>query len=102
MLNTAAPLAVWFLGTQSTRTGGSCAKVTGRRHGPIGAPPTGPFVTINCNAIAIGLTNGALLGAGGAIARALGGALFLNDLFMLPRALDLSREKFGYRLETLG
>jgi two-component system response regulator HydG len=57
-----------------------------RRLHDIGRTPEGPFITINCDAIASGQSDVALFGAGGAIERAQGGTLFLNDLFLLPRA----------------
>ena len=57
-----------------------------RRLHDIGRTPKGPFVMVNCDAIAGDHSEMALFGAGGAIERAKGGTLFLNDLFMLPRA----------------
>lgn len=59
-----------------------------RRLHDIGRNPKGPFVTVNCDAYASGHSDLALFGAGGAIERAQGGTLFLNDLFNLPRALQ--------------
>lgn len=56
-----------------------------RRLHEIGRRPKGPFVTINCDAIADGPSDLALFGPGGALERAQGGTLFLNDLFLLPR-----------------
>jgi two-component system, NtrC family, response regulator HydG len=55
-----------------------------RRLHEIGRTPKGPFVTINCDAYA----ETPLFGPDGAIARAQGGTLFLNDLFSLPRPLQ--------------
>lgn len=55
-----------------------------RRLHEIGRTPKGPFVTINCDACA----ETPLFGKDGAIERAQGGTLFLNDLFSLPRPLQ--------------
>jgi two-component system response regulator HydG len=59
-----------------------------RRLHDIGRTPKGPFVTVNCEAFANGPTDTALFGPGGAIERAQGGTLFLNDLFAMPRVLQ--------------
>ena len=59
-----------------------------RRLHEIGRTPNAPFVTVNCDAYASGHSDVALFGPGGAIERAQGGTLFLNDLFSLPRALQ--------------
>jgi two-component system, NtrC family, response regulator HydG len=55
-----------------------------RRLHEIGRTPKGPFVMINCDAFA----ETPLFGKDGAIERAHGGTLFLNDLFSLPRPLQ--------------
>ena len=55
-----------------------------RRLHEIGRTPKGPFVTVNCDAF----TETPLFGKDGAIERAQGGTLFLNDLFSLPRPLQ--------------
>lgn len=59
-----------------------------RRLHDIGRTPKDPFVTVNCDAFAGGHAEVPLFGTGGAIERAEGGTLFLNDLFTLPRALQ--------------
>lgn len=59
-----------------------------RRLHDIGRTPKAPFVTVNCDAYAHGHSDMALFGPGGAIERAQGGTLFLNDLLSLPRALQ--------------
>lgn len=59
-----------------------------RRLHEIGRTPQAPFVTVNCDAYANGLSEVTLFGPGGAIERAQGGTLFLNDLFTLPRGLQ--------------
>lgn len=59
-----------------------------RRLHEIGRTPKAPFVTINCEAFATGPADTALFGPGGAIERAQGGTLFLNDLFAMPRVLQ--------------
>ena len=59
-----------------------------RRLHEIGRTPRGPFVTVNCDAHAGGHPEMPLFGKGGAIERAQGGTLFLNDLFSLPRPLQ--------------
>jgi two-component system, NtrC family, response regulator HydG len=56
-----------------------------RRLHEIGRTPKTPFVMVNCDAFADGQH---LFGPGGAIERAQGGTLFLNDLFSLPKALQ--------------
>jgi DNA-binding NtrC family response regulator len=59
-----------------------------RRLHEIGRTPKAPFVTVNCDAYAGGYAETPLFGKGGAIERAQGGTLFLNDLFSLPRPLQ--------------
>ena len=59
-----------------------------RRLHEIGRTPKAAFVTVNCDAYATGSSDLALFGSDGAIERAQGGTLFLNDLFSLPRALQ--------------
>lgn len=59
-----------------------------RRLHEIGRTPNAPFVTVNCDAFAGGYAEAPLFGKGGAIERAQGGTLFLNDLFSLPRPLQ--------------
>lgn len=59
-----------------------------RRLHDIGRTPKGPFVMVNCDALANGQTDLPLFGKGGAIERAQGGTLFLNDLLSLPRTLQ--------------
>lgn len=54
----------------------------------IGRTPKGPFIMVNCDALADGQTDLHLFGPGGALERAQGGTLFLNDLPSLPRALQ--------------
>ncbi|MDD7970952.1 sigma-54-dependent Fis family transcriptional regulator [Roseinatronobacter alkalisoli] len=52
----------------------------------IGRTPKGPFITVNCGGWDDGQTALPLLGPDGALARAKGGTLFLNDIFALPPA----------------
>jgi two-component system, NtrC family, response regulator HydG len=59
-----------------------------RRLHEIGRTPAGPFVMVNCDAFAAGHIEMPLFGDGGAVEKAQGGTLFLNDLFSLPRALQ--------------
>ncbi|MFN4154334.1 MAG: XylR N-terminal domain-containing protein [Paracoccaceae bacterium] len=59
-----------------------------RRLHEIGRCAKGPFVMVNCDAYSGGQPDLPLFGPGGAIERAQGGTLFLNDLFSLPRALQ--------------
>jgi DNA-binding NtrC family response regulator len=59
-----------------------------RRLHDIGRRPKGPFVMVNCDAFASGQSDLPLFGPGGAVERAQGGTLFLNDLLALPRTLQ--------------
>lgn len=59
-----------------------------RRLHDIGRTPKGPFVMVNCDAFASGQSDLPLFGEGGAVERAQGGTLFLNDLLALPRSLQ--------------
>lgn len=59
-----------------------------RRLHEIGRTPKGPFVMVNCDAYASRNPDKPLFGAGGALERAQGGTLFLNDLFALPRSFQ--------------
>lgn len=51
----------------------------------IGRHPTGPFVVVNCDSDQL---DSHLFGAGGALAQAQNGTLFLNDLFAMPRGVQ--------------
>lgn len=55
-----------------------------RRLHEIGRHPAGPFVAVNCDGLGDGPSAMTLLGPEGALARAVGGTLFLNDIFALP------------------
>jgi len=57
-----------------------------RRLHDIGRNPKGPFIPINCEAWGEGQAQGLLVGPGGALERAAGGTLFLNDIFALSPA----------------
>lgn len=59
-----------------------------RRLHEIGRTPKAPFVTVNCDAFSSGYADTPLFGKGGAVERAQGGTLFLNDLLSLPRPLQ--------------
>ncbi|MCC5993034.1 MAG: XylR N-terminal domain-containing protein [Rhodobacteraceae bacterium] len=53
-----------------------------RLHG-IGRSPSGPVVSVNCDGLGDGPSATPLVGEDGALARAEGGTLFLNDIFSL-------------------
>jgi DNA-binding NtrC family response regulator len=57
-----------------------------RRLHDIGRTPKGPFIAVNCGAFAETLSDPGLFGPDGAIEKAMGGTLFLNDIFALPAA----------------
>jgi two-component system, NtrC family, response regulator HydG len=59
-----------------------------RRLHDIGRTPKGPFLSVNCGAWADGHSPMPLVGEGGALRRAEGGTLFLNDLFALPPGMQ--------------
>ncbi|MCZ8152596.1 MAG: XylR N-terminal domain-containing protein [Rhodobacteraceae bacterium] len=59
-----------------------------RRLHDIGRTPKGPFVAVNCGAYGEGQSDPPLFGPQGALERATGGTLFLNDVFSLPAALQ--------------
>lgn len=65
-----------------------------RRLHDIGRTPNGPFIMVNCDTLANGQTDLPLFGSAGAVARAQGGTLFLNDLTALPRALQSQLSAF--------
>jgi two-component system, NtrC family, response regulator HydG len=59
-----------------------------RRLHDIGRAAKGPFVMVNCDAYGDLASDAPLFGAGGALERAHGGTLFLNDIFALPKPLQ--------------
>jgi len=54
-----------------------------RRLHEIGRNPSGPFVSVNCDGLGEGPSATPLIGPEGALTRAEGGTLFLNDIFAL-------------------
>jgi two-component system, NtrC family, response regulator HydG len=54
----------------------------------LGNTSKGPFVTVNCDAYAGGHADTPLFGEGGAVEKAKGGTLFLNDVLSLPKPLQ--------------
>ena len=59
-----------------------------RRLHELSSVANGPFVTVNCDAYAGDHADTPLFGEGGAIERARGGTLFLNDVLSLPKPLQ--------------
>ena len=63
---------------------GTGKELFARRLHKIGRAPNGPFVAVNCGSFDAGPAEDDLFAPGGAIARAKGGTLFLNDILALP------------------
>lgn len=59
-----------------------------RRLHELGNSAKGPFVTVNCDTYAAERSDPPFLGEGGALERAAGGTLFLNDVISLPKPLQ--------------
>ena len=67
---------------------GTGKELFARRLHKIGRAPGGPFVVVNCGSFDAGPAEDDPFAAGGAMARAAGGTLFLNDILALPMALQ--------------
>lgn len=78
-----------------------------RRLHEIGRTPKGPFIAMNCDAWNSGQDVMPLVGPDGAVTRAKGGTLFLNDIFALPRvqqsllASHLAEEKMPLSMRII-